>query len=109
MTLSPIPQPAKSSLIRALRTVTLSNFHGANDNRTRPAIVINVVWALVLSELLGASEVIFENVATGRNGKMPGLSDVMGRCVNMLPFRLKALPHNKENESSENRLLHLLN
>lgn len=109
VTLSPILQPAKSNPIRTLRTVTLSNFYDANDNRTRPTIVINVAWALVLSELLGVSEVVFGNVTTGRNGKMPGLSDVVGPCVNMLPFRLKLLPQDKLNDGSENMLLHLLN
>lgn len=108
VTLSPVVQPAKSNPIRTLRTVTLSNFQDANDNRTRPTIVINVAWALVLSELLGVSEVVFGNVTTGRNGKMPGLSDVVGPCVNMLPFRLKLLPQDKLNDGSENRLLHLL-
>lgn len=41
VTLSPILKLAKSSTIRTLRTVTLSIFHGANDNRMRLTIVIN--------------------------------------------------------------------
>ncbi|KAL6904507.1 hypothetical protein GGI43DRAFT_397353 [Trichoderma evansii] len=105
VTLSPVLKPAKSETIRTLRTIKLPIFHDANDNRTRSTIIINVAWALVLSELLDVSEVIFGNVTTGRNGKMPGLSDVVGPCVNMLPFRLKVLPLDSLDNGSENRLL----
>ncbi|KAF2126670.1 hypothetical protein P153DRAFT_257687, partial [Dothidotthia symphoricarpi CBS 119687] len=52
------------------------------------AVVINVAWALVLSELTDNSDIVFGNVTTGRNGSMPGLHEVVGPCVNMVPLRL---------------------
>ena len=92
-------RPAESAEIWTLRTITLPKFHQATDIRMRPTIIINVAWALVLSELLGVSDVVFGNVTTGRNGNMPGLSEVVGPCVNMLPCRLK-VPSDFDSEDS---------
>lgn len=78
------------SKVRTLRTFALPNFHTSSDNkRTRPTVVINVAWALVLQQLAGHDEVVFGNVTTGRNGDMPNLDSVIGPCVNMLPMRLR--------------------
>lgn len=78
------------SKVRTLRTFAVPNFHTSSDNRrTRPTVVINVAWALVLQQLAGHDEVVFGNVTTGRNGHMPGLDSVVGPCVNMLPMRLR--------------------
>ncbi|MCJ1312550.1 hypothetical protein MMC25_006224 [Agyrium rufum] len=75
--------------VRTLRTLALSYFHSLGDNRrTRPTVVVNVAWALVLQQLAGHDEVVFGNVTTGRNGAMPSLHSVVGPCVNMLPVRL---------------------
>lgn len=54
-------------------------------------------------------EVVFGNVTTGHNGKVLGLSDVVGPCVNMLPFRLNVLPLDRLDDGSENRFPHPLN
>jgi len=82
------------SKIRTLRTFALPNFHTLSDNRrTRPNIVVNVAWALVLQQLAGHDEIVVGNVTTGRNGAMPGLDSVIGPCVNMLPMRLRLGPN----------------
>ncbi len=82
-----------TSRLRTLRTFALPYFHSLGDNRrTRPAVVINVAWALVLQQLAGHNDVVFGNVTTGRNGSMPGLDSVVGPCVNMLPMRLRLCP-----------------
>ncbi|PYH90975.1 putative nonribosomal peptide synthase [Aspergillus ellipticus CBS 707.79] len=76
--------------IRTLRTYALPNFHSARRNRlTRPTVVVNVAWALVLQQLAGHEDIIFGNVTTGRGGAMPGLDAVVGPCVNMLPTRVQ--------------------
>lgn len=78
------------SKVRILRTFAIPNFHSSSKNRrTRPTVVVNVAWALVLHQLAGHNEVVFGNVTTGRNGAMPGLDSVIGPCVNMLPMRLR--------------------
>ncbi|EED19142.1 nonribosomal peptide synthase, putative [Talaromyces stipitatus ATCC 10500] len=74
---------------RTLRTHALPYFHASSDNkRTRPTVVVNVAWALVLQQLAGHSDIVFGNVTTGRNGPLPGLDSVIGPSVNMLPMRL---------------------
>ncbi|EED20596.1 nonribosomal peptide synthase, putative [Talaromyces stipitatus ATCC 10500] len=76
--------------VRTLRSFALPYFHTAEDNRrTRPAVVVNVAWALVLQRLASHDDVVFGNITTGRDGDMPGLDSVVGPCVNMLPFRLR--------------------
>ncbi|KAH8691335.1 putative nonribosomal peptide synthase [Talaromyces proteolyticus] len=76
--------------VRTLRSYALPYFHTSDDNRrTRPTVVINVAWALVLQHLAGHTDLTFGNVTTGRNGAMPSLDSVIGPCVNMLPFRLR--------------------
>ncbi|MCJ1350610.1 MAG: hypothetical protein MMC33_000591 [Icmadophila ericetorum] len=80
----------EGSKVRTLRTFALPYFHSQGDNRrTRPTVVVNVAWALVLQQLAGHGDVVFGNVTTGRNGAMPGLDSVIGPCVNMLPMRLR--------------------
>jgi amino acid adenylation domain-containing protein len=80
----------KEGKVRTLRAYALPNFHVSTENRrTRPTVVINVAWALVLQKLAGHDDVTFGNVTTGRNGSLPGLDTVIGPCVNMLPMRLR--------------------
>jgi hypothetical protein len=89
-TTPPLVYKPGGAKIRTLRTFALPNFHTSDDNqRTRPTVVINVAWALVLQHLMGHDDMVFGNVTTGRNGSMPGLDTVIGPCVNMLPMRLR--------------------
>ncbi|CRG87886.1 Nonribosomal peptide synthetase 8 [Talaromyces islandicus] len=87
---SPLVYKPGGNQVRTLRSYALPYFHDAEDNRrTRPTVVVNVAWALVLQKLANVQDVVFGNVTTGRNGSMPGLDSVVGPCVNMLPFRLQ--------------------
>jgi amino acid adenylation domain-containing protein len=93
----------KEGKVRTLRAYALPHFHVATENRrTRPTVVVNVAWALVLQKLAGHDDVVFGNVTTGRNGSLPGLDTVIGPCVNMLPMRLRL-----HNGSSLNRRTYL--
>ncbi|CRG85572.1 nonribosomal peptide synthase, putative [Talaromyces islandicus] len=92
------------SKVRTLRSYALSNFHASDDNRrTRPTVVVNVAWALILEQLAGHQDVVFGNVTTGRNGNMPGLDSVVGPCVNMLPMRLQLQSHSTTNREHKLR------
>ncbi|QKX62712.1 uncharacterized protein TRUGW13939_09873 [Talaromyces rugulosus] len=87
---SPLVYKPGGDQVRTLRSYALPYFHDAEDNRrTRPTVVVNVAWALVLQKLANVQDAVFGNVTTGRNGSMPGLDSVVGPCVNMLPFRLQ--------------------
>lgn len=85
--------------VRTLRTRSIANFTTTNDSTIRPEIVLNAAWALVLAER-GYEDIVFGNVSTGRNTGMPGLHDVVGPCVNMLPVRL----HVPTSRSSKTKL-----
>ncbi|KUI70375.1 Nonribosomal peptide synthetase 8 [Cytospora mali] len=102
------PNIETKTIVRTLRTHALPYFHLAEENRrTRPTVVVNVAWSLVLQKLLAGNEdkedhtdIVFGNVTTGRNGGgMPGLDAVIGPCVNMLPVRLR-LPNRKPDRST---------
>lgn len=86
----PLVYKPKEGKVRTLRAYALPKFHNSTENRrTRPTVVVNVAWALVLQQLGGHDDVVFGNVTTGRNGYLPGLDTVIGPCVNMLPMRLR--------------------
>lgn len=86
------------SKARTLRTFALPNFYSSSDNRrTRPTVVVNVAWALVLQQLAGHGDVVFGNVTTGRNGALSGLDSIIGPCVNMLPVRLRLCANSSTN------------
>lgn len=75
--------------VRTLRTVSMPGFVGRDDGGLmRPAVLVNVAWALVLMRLTGERDLVFGNVTTGRGGNMAGLEDVVGPCVCMVPLRM---------------------
>ncbi|CAG8152933.1 unnamed protein product [Penicillium olsonii] len=50
------------------------------------ATVIFSAWALVLSKHAKTRRVVFGGAVSGRNIDMEGILDVVGPCINMLPF-----------------------
>lgn len=50
------------------------------------ATVICSAWALVLSKHAKTRRVVFGGAVSGRNIDMEGILDVVGPCINMLPF-----------------------
>ena len=78
--------------VRTLRTCAIPNFYSPdNHSRTRPAVIINVAWALVLNEYseIRNDKIVVGNVTTGRNGAMTELHSVVGPCVNMVPMTIQ--------------------
>lgn len=105
---SPLVYKPGGDQVRTLRSYALPYFHDAEDNRrTRPTVVVNVAWALVLQKLANVQDAVFGNVTTGRNGSMPGLDSVVGPCVNMLPFRLQ-LNTDSSNTTRRQQILDLV-
>ncbi|GKZ63335.1 nonribosomal peptide synthase [Aspergillus niger] len=107
----PVANSSESNIyqrpVRTLRTIALSNFHSAKHNRhSRPAVVMNTAWALVLHHLSGHEDLVFGNVTTGRHGAMPGLAAVIGPCVNMLPTRLQVRTSSRNRQEFLRALLH---
>lgn len=63
----------------------------ASHNIT-PATVIKAAWSFVLAQLSGRSDTIFGHVISGRNAGIPGIENIIGPCLNIVPVRTKFQP-----------------
>jgi hypothetical protein len=52
----------------------------------------------VLSVILGRKDVVFGQVVSGRNSPLPGLQEVVGPCVNIVPVRVHLDTNNSPHE-----------
>ncbi|EPS26141.1 hypothetical protein PDE_01077 [Penicillium oxalicum 114-2] len=53
------------------------------------ATTVYAAWALVLSRQANTQQVVFGGAVSGRNIKMEGILEVVGPCINMIPFTTK--------------------
>lgn len=56
------------------------------------ASIVKAAWALVLSSLALTPDTVFGQVVSGRNGSLPGIQDIVGPCMNILPVRVSLQP-----------------
>lgn len=63
-----------------------------------PATIASAAWALVLCSFTGQTDVVYGQLVTGRNGSMPGIQEVVGPCVNIVPVRAQLLPDQTTHE-----------
>ncbi|ETN41090.1 uncharacterized protein HMPREF1541_03025 [Cyphellophora europaea CBS 101466] len=85
---------------RVVPTSTLSAQHGITF-----ATILKAAWALVLASLSHTPDVTFGHVVSGRNLDAafgPGLDNVIGGCINIVPVRVAAL------RTAESTILQLL-
>ncbi|MGX1315217.1 amino acid adenylation domain-containing protein/non-ribosomal peptide synthase protein (TIGR01720 family) [Streptomyces calvus] len=54
--------------------------------------VVQAAWGLVLSRLLGRTDVVFGVTVAGRPADLPGVEDRVGLFINTLPLRLRVRP-----------------
>ena len=54
-----------------------------------PSSVMKAAWALLLSQALETKDITFGEVSTNRYLPVPGLHDVRGPCLNLLPVRAR--------------------
>ena len=57
------------------------------------ATVIKAAWALVLAELTAQSDVTFGNLVNGRSAPIPGVEQIIGPCLNIIPVRVLFQPY----------------
>jgi len=81
---SPLPIP-----IRIDAEIPLPKF----PNTLTIASLISTAWALLLSHILSADEVTVGRLVSGRNASLPGVEEIVGPCVNIVPFRLRPCTH----------------
>lgn len=54
-----------------------------------PSIIFQVASTLLLSHLFGSSDVLFDNLVTGRTADIENAQLINGTSANFLPFRVK--------------------
>ncbi|MFQ3563053.1 condensation domain-containing protein, partial [Streptomyces gramineus] len=72
------------------RTVALADWarrHGVTLNT-----VLQVAWGLVLSRRTGHDDVVFGAVVAGRDPRLPGVENMVGLLINMVPVRVSLDP-----------------
>ncbi|KAH8805177.1 hypothetical protein F5884DRAFT_885253 [Xylogone sp. PMI_703] len=52
------------------------------------ATIIKAAWSLVLAQFSHQTDIVFGQVVTGRNTPMPGIEDMVGPCMNIIPVRV---------------------
>ncbi|MFI6004231.1 amino acid adenylation domain-containing protein [Streptomyces sp. NPDC051366] len=55
--------------------------------------VFHGVWALLLARYSGESDVIFGSTVAVRPADLPGVTELVGLCINTLPVRGRVAPH----------------
>ncbi|KAH8727300.1 hypothetical protein GQ44DRAFT_611849 [Phaeosphaeriaceae sp. PMI808] len=53
------------------------------------ASLVSSAWAVVLSHIGGEEDVVYGLVVAGRNSNLPGITELMGPCVNSVPVRVQ--------------------
>lgn len=56
------------------------------------ATVVKSAWALVLAQLSARSDVVFGHTISGRNASVPGVENIIGPCLNIVPVRVHFEP-----------------
>lgn len=51
------------------------------------ASLVNSAWAVVLSHISGEEDVTYGLLVAGRNSNLSGITELMGPCLNFVPFR----------------------
>lgn len=46
-------------------------------------------WALVLSSITGEEDVVYGHTVAGRNADIPGIAELVGPCLNVVPVRAR--------------------
>ncbi|KAI0966021.1 hypothetical protein F4678DRAFT_466986 [Xylaria arbuscula] len=56
---------------------------------TTLASVVSAAWAIVLARLTGQKDVVYGNLVSGRDVSMPGIENVVGPCLDIVPVRAR--------------------
>ncbi|KAJ4354970.1 hypothetical protein N0V95_003349 [Ascochyta clinopodiicola] len=53
------------------------------------ASLLSSAWALVLSSITGEDDVVYGHLVAGRNSDIPGITEMVGPCLNIVPVRAR--------------------
>ncbi|MEV6769958.1 amino acid adenylation domain-containing protein [Nocardia sp. NPDC051030] len=77
--------PLPDGLTEKLRTT-------AAESQVTVNTIVQVAWALVLSELTGSADILFGATVSGRPPELPGSDRMIGMLVNTVPVRIALNP-----------------
>ncbi|TQV90890.1 HC-toxin synthetase [Cordyceps javanica] len=52
-------------------------------------VMLKVAWAIALSQMSQSSDITFGNLVSGRYAAFEGAQEVVGPCLNVIPFRVR--------------------
>lgn len=52
------------------------------------ATLMSAAWALLLARITGDRDIVFGHVVAGRNAAFPGIDELVGTCLNIVPLRV---------------------
>jgi hypothetical protein len=76
-----IDYPINSAVKAIIPLVDLKN----SGHTSATAVLAS--WSIVLSKLINKDSVVFGYITSGRHLPMPGVSEILGPCMNILPLR----------------------
>ncbi|KAK4139158.1 uncharacterized protein C8A04DRAFT_40942 [Dichotomopilus funicola] len=82
------PGPAHKHNVDTIRTRTLPPIP-VNVAGMSQATLVKAAWALVLAKMSSQRDIVFGNLIFGRNMPVPGVRDISGPCINIIPIRVK--------------------
>ncbi|KAI0527995.1 hypothetical protein F5B22DRAFT_653082 [Xylaria bambusicola] len=57
------------------------------------ASVVSAAWAIILARLTGTRDIIYGSLVSGRDVSMPGIENVVGPCLDIVPVRAQLSSH----------------
>ncbi|KAI0204629.1 hypothetical protein F4808DRAFT_414403 [Astrocystis sublimbata] len=81
--------PAATLAAKATLVMTQAEAHlPSRPQKITPATLVRTAWAVLLSGLTGATDVVFGQVIAGRNAEIPQIDKIVGCCLNIVPERV---------------------
>jgi non-ribosomal peptide synthetase component F len=57
------------------------------------ASLVSCAWAVVLSHISREDDVVYGHIVAGRNSDIPGITEIVGPCLNIIPVRTIVSPN----------------
>ena len=83
---SPPLSDEDSEFITSSQTIYIDEL---NPHNITTATVVKAAWSILLAHLTGRDDVVFTQMANGRNNTPAATQDIVGMCLNFIPVRTK--------------------
>jgi amino acid adenylation domain-containing protein len=71
-----------SDLVQSIRS-------GCETLNLLPSVYFRVVWGVLLSRFMDTQDIVFGTILAGRPPEIPGIENMVGLCINQVPFRIR--------------------